>query len=702
MSKDSAYTALELTEDETFSEDELTKPRPDGYHRMSVRTAQTAQQEYQDNLLKAEDLRKLLEEVRVQERSLLEDIAQVKPKFDAKREQLVNDITLKEANIQTVENRIHRIQAGPEAEPPPGPKSLLWVEGHYFLAIATLVIILNIVTIVLETLDEHYEKDFFWLDQFFMVFYILEVVLKLQLWRSRFFCDPHRMWWNLLDFSIVVSGIIDMYIQPLLVVTGILRGTSDTFTSIARFLRFLRLLRILKIVRVFLDSDMEWTQKSHFQIFIMAVIGVNSIVMGFETDVPNFSGWIYVEHLFLLIFTFELLVRLKHQGLSYFTDPTTAAWNYIDFIIVAGGIMDQWAMPTVSFIKVAMGDHSSATGGNIGQIMITLRMLRLLRLLRLVRLVRSIPPLFDLVVGIVQAVQGMFWVLVLTVTFLYACSLLCVRLFGHGLVFGGEAPEEVAAIFPSVFQAFFILFKLMNGDGDALEPLLTAMPLTKAFFLFYMVVSTWAILSILTAVVSENMIATTEASREESEAQHEEDRRKFTETKLRILFFEMDKDSDMTLTRSEFRDFIKDPVSCEQLKVVSRNKLDEEDLWFLFNTRRILSESGNADEDYIKIQDFTDALGKNEEDVRQSSIFRLNNRLTCLEVAVRNNMKDMMDAMTGGEGGSGFNQQRIKDFLSQKGSLEQICGFGTESANHEMKKRMQSFKQKSGAQGVNI
>merc|ERR1719352_1145356 len=174
-------------------------------------------------------------------------------------------------------------------------------------------------------------------------------------------------------------------------------------------------------------------------------------------------------------------------------------------------------MPFFAMVQELLGGEAEKGGGSMGQIMTTLRMARLLRILRLVRLVKNIPPLFTLIVGILQAMQGMAWVLVLTAVFLYAFALLAVRLVGHGLLFGGRAPPEVAEIFPSVPQAMFVLFKVMNGDTEPLEPVFNALPIMKLVVVLYMVVSSWAILSILTAVVSENMIQATEHHREELE-----------------------------------------------------------------------------------------------------------------------------------------------------------------------------------------
>merc|ERR1719379_1987392 len=203
----------------------------------------------------------------------------------------------------------------------------------------------------------------------------------------------------------------------------------------------------------------------NFQLFIMGTIAANSLIMSFESDFPDWAGWFYVEQVLLIIFSFELLVRLRHWGCRFFYHESDIAWNWLDFIIVFGGIIDQWLMPALNLIETLMG-REPQDSAQMGDIMTTLRMARLLRILRLVRLVKNIPPLFTLIVGILQAMQGMAWVLVLTAVFLYAFALLCVRLVGHGLLFGGRAPPEIGEIFPSVPQAMFVLFKVMNGDTE--------------------------------------------------------------------------------------------------------------------------------------------------------------------------------------------------------------------------------------------
>merc|ERR1719401_3379939 len=98
---------------------------------------------------------------------------------------------------------------------------------------------------------------------------------------------------------------------------------------------------------------------------------------------------------------------------------------------------------------------------------------------------------------------------------LYIFALLAVRLVSHGLVFGGTAPPGIPEIFPNVPQSIFVLFQVMNGDTDMLGPLFEVLPCTQIVFMIFTVLSSWAILSTLTAVISESMMKAAEDYEEE-------------------------------------------------------------------------------------------------------------------------------------------------------------------------------------------
>lgn len=233
----------------------------------------------------------------------------------------------------------------------------------------------------------------------------------------------------------------------------------------------------------------------------------------------------------------------------FFCNKDDLIWNYLDFSIVMGGIIDMWLMPAYAFVKSLMGVPPSSKGGHLGQIMMMLRMARLLRILRLVRLIKSIPPLFSLLMGIAQAMAGMMWVLLLTAVILYAFSLLAVKLLRDGIVYGGVAPEEVSKVFFSVPETIYVLFGVMNGNLDPLTPVFETLPLSKLIAMLFVVLSSWAILSILTAVVSENMICATEGHRKEIEELEEAQVNKRRNQKLNELFDMVDDDNNGTVSK---------------------------------------------------------------------------------------------------------------------------------------------------------
>lgn len=549
---------------------------------------------------------------------------------------------------EQLEQEIRELTAPPELViPPPGPKSLRCVDGQGFMLLSSVIIVSNIVTMCLEMVHKNPE-EFYLLDQFFMVFYIGELFMKALLFQEGLLCGKLSVvWWNWLDLAIVVSGILDMYVQPILVHTGIMgKEHSALLTSVSKIMRFARLarlLRILKIVRVFCNSDLSFVAGDNFQLFISAVIGFNCIVMWFETDFPTFPGWVFVEHPLLIIFTFEILVRLRYEGHSFFWHSSNVVWNILDFIIVAGGIIDMWLFPAIGMVKELLGVPVDKHASNMGQVMIMLRMARLLRLLRLVRLIKKIKPLFHLVMGIVQALQGMSWVLLLTAVLLYAFSLLAVRLVGHGLIFGGEAPEDVAEVFPAILPSMFTLFMVMNGNFGYLQPLFDALPGTELIFMLFMVLASWSVLAILTAVVSENMINATEEERTQAEEEEQQARVADSRRTLASIFSSADENIDDKMSKEEFDKMLTKKRTRQRL--TEATGMCEEDLRHIFEYLST-PEDGRIDDGankFIRKEQFINGLQDDQAPVTERDVFRLEQQLNYLEFIVSKGHKEIIE-----------------------------------------------------------
>merc|ERR1711920_817354 len=148
-----------------------------------------------------------------------------------------------------------------------------------------------------------------------------------------------------------------------------------------------------------------------------------------------------------------------------------------------------------------------------------------LRIMRLVKLIKKVPALWSLWQGVGEAMGSMIWVLVLTVVVLYAFSVLMVYIVKDGSIYPHGPPEEVATVFPDVWGSVFSLFTVMNGDDlEYFDPMIDTFAPAQCIYVVFIILSTWAILSILTAVVSEKMIKTTreEQDRKQNEAKMEQ------------------------------------------------------------------------------------------------------------------------------------------------------------------------------------
>jgi len=268
--------------------------------------------------------------------------------------------------------------------------------------------------------------------------------------------------------------------------------------------------------------------------------------MGLELDY-KWSGWYGVEQAMLVIYFFELSVRLKRWRFEFFYHKLDSTWNLLDFVIVMGGVVEQWMMPIITLLRsLVSGEPVVETHAT--NVLPILRMMRLLRILRLIRLLKSFRPLYKLALGVLEAMQAMQWVMVLAVILLYASSILFTTLVGHALIPGGGVTEEAQELFGTVTESMFSLFLVMNGDQGPMEPLFATVPL-RVLCVTYVVVSNWALLATLTAVVSETMISTT---RENERQEDQDDRAAFDDdrrSRLKALFMKLDKDGTGTLIK---------------------------------------------------------------------------------------------------------------------------------------------------------
>jgi len=394
-----------------------------------------------------------------------------------------------------------------------------FVESAWFQMITVAVIMANFILMMLKTKHPNLASFFRGPEYIIVLFFVFELHSKLCYHGSKFLFGPfHLVAWNVLDFVVAFAAVIDEFILP-----NLPNEEGPHWQGILKVFRCLRLIRLLKIVRFLLESDLAWCESSSFQSFIGVIIGLNSALLGMETDIP-WDGWLVIEQVLLAIYVFELSASLKRHGWFFWSSNNAdVIWNYLDVVIVITSSIDSWLLPIIQLIEgflVTPGSASHSTdkqaGMSLSEVMMLMRMMRLMRILRLVKLVKSIRPLYILITSVLAALQGVAWVLVLTLVVLYAMGIASTRLIGQSMVFpvGAVIPRNVIEPFKSVPDSMFTLFRFMSGaesedEAAAIDDLMVQLPLLKFAFVFFMITSSWTLLSILTAVVSENMISTT-------------------------------------------------------------------------------------------------------------------------------------------------------------------------------------------------
>merc|ERR1719327_2356997 len=102
-------------------------------------------------------------------------------------------------------------------------------------------------------------------------------------------------------------------------------------------------------------------------------------------------------------------------------------------------------------------------------------------------------------------------------------------------------PPGTLRPFATATSSMFTLFRVMTGapsgeEEEAIDWLMQTIPSIKFGFIFFMVTSSWTLLSILTAVVSETMISTTGEQEEELRMASDEEDRNQHRDQLQKLF----------------------------------------------------------------------------------------------------------------------------------------------------------------------
>jgi len=353
------------------------------------------------------------------------------------------------------------------------------------------------------------------------------------------------------------------------------------------------------------------------------VIVANAAIIGLETDIKS-EVWWWMDQFMLSFFTTELMLKLCRHGLMYFRHEEEWHWNSFDCLIVTTGLFDQWFMPAYQAVRASLNENGKKHGrSKMTVIFMLLRMARLLRIVRLFRLIKIIRPLFELAQGILEALQGMFWVLVFMMMTLYTCAILCSLFIGDGEIFDADVPpaatEPYREMFRSVSSSLFALFGTMSSWSlTKLVPLFKEVPAFRLFFVIFYIYSAWALLAVMTGVVSENMIAIREQMLRE-DAKKEEMKKEYILHFLSDLFRSADADNSGQISKDEFDMMLRAPELVK--KLMKYSKMEPKDLEELFEW---IDHDGSGT---INLEEFMEGFKWINEPLRAKSLVTVHHRL---------------------------------------------------------------------------
>jgi voltage-gated sodium channel len=201
--------------------------------------------------------------------------------------------------------------------------------------------------------------------------------------------------------------------------------------------------------------------------FITGVIVFNAITLGLETSKTAMDAigpvLLAIDAIVLTIFVIELSARIFVHRLAFFKDP----WSLFDFFVVAVALIP-------------------STGN--------LSVLRALRILRVMRLITVVPSLRRVVGGLIAALPGMGSIVALLALIYYVFAVMATKLFAASF------PEWFGNIGASAYSLFQIM-TLESWSMGIVRPVMEKYPYAWAFFVPYIIVTTFAVLNLFIGVV---------------------------------------------------------------------------------------------------------------------------------------------------------------------------------------------------------
>mmetsp|Transcript_163725 Transcript_163725/g.525107 ORF Transcript_163725/g.525107 Transcript_163725/m.525107 type:complete len:517 (+) Transcript_163725:31-1581(+) len=306
-------------------------------------------------------------------------------------------------------------------------------------------------------------------------------------------------------------------------------------------------------------ASLSFVEHDAFQSFMGVVILGNLAVLAGETDHPEWAIWGYCDDGVLGLFLIEVAIKLLYRGVPKFLTSHDRVWNVLDLIIVALGVLESW----LGVICRRATTHLSRRSGSGWSFYSLVRILRLTRLLRLLKLFKVVKQFMALLNAFRAMMESFGVVLGVLVLWILACAIVCTQMLGHGSGTdqNSERMKELQPLFQTHFRdiptTMFSLFQVTTLDNwiNIAQPAIELDSRWQGFFVVFICIASWTMISILTAVASENVVESA-MGREEGQKKAAAEAQKQFLSFLRDAFVQADADGNGLLDKEEFEGLI--------------------------------------------------------------------------------------------------------------------------------------------------
>lgn len=307
-----------------------------------------------------------------------------------------------------------------------------------------------------------------------------------------------------------------------------------------------------------------------FEFIIAALIIFNCVFIGWSANQgrnPSAAVEIFsavVDQLFTMAFAVELALQCLVRGWTYLT----ASQNWLDVFLVMMAIIQSWIFLPAS---VEMGILRKLT---------VLRTLRLVRLARAVRLRPEFKEMWSLLRGLTDSAETLFWTYIMIGCVLYFFAIVATSLIGKNEGWSPTAQELADEYFGDVWLSMLTLFQIMTLDSwtSICRPLMAEQAWIAAFFIFFISVSVFLLMNLITAVIVENAFASGEKDKADvaSKVQHEKEAEL---AELKEFFEKLDIDGSGTVTLDELHRAAKNKEVKIKLRALGIGAKDLDSVW---------------------------------------------------------------------------------------------------------------------------